>query len=92
VGFVNPHLARPQVADRGMLGRYAGQVGNKIPPVDQNDNQNPCCVGLGASGSMVSVCSPGGAAVNMLQELTIPGSTPLAKARNLMTSKHDSYK
>jgi hypothetical protein len=47
---------------------------------------------LGASGSMVSVCSPGGAAVNMLQELTIPGSTPLAKARNLMTSKHDSYK
>jgi hypothetical protein len=30
------HRARPQVADRGMLSRYGGWVGNKIPPADQN--------------------------------------------------------
>ena len=30
------HRAPPQVADRGMLVRYGGYQGNKIPGVDQN--------------------------------------------------------
>jgi len=36
VGLLAPHQAPPQVADRGMLTRYNGHRGNKIPGVDQN--------------------------------------------------------
>jgi hypothetical protein len=32
----------PQVADRGMLTRYGGYWGNKIPGADQNQQLLPC--------------------------------------------------
>jgi len=35
------HRVPPQVADRGMLTRYGGYRGNKIPGADQNQYRGP---------------------------------------------------